>query len=80
MNKYFLIKDKAWVDYHTRRGMLFDLERERLYSEELPEARPEPPEWTRRQFDIINQLRGQMIHLEKKVIKLYEKKKGYLYE
>ena len=64
-------RDRSERDYIIRRGMFQDLERD---SKEIQESQPEPP-WTKRQFDIINQLRGQMIHLEKKVIELYKKEK-----
>lgn len=78
---------RYWRDWRERdtiihRRMFQDI-REAEAQEEEPQ--PQAPEWTKRQFDIINQLRGQMIHLENKVIKLYERKKvdkqsKYLYK
>ena len=63
-------RDPNRVKYFVRRGMFLDLSEEEPPQDPLPE----PPQWTSKQWDTVNQLRGQMKHLENKVIKLYEKK------
>jgi len=42
--------------------------------EDREALRPEEPKWTASQWDYVQQLKGQMLHLEKKVDSLYEKK------
>ncbi len=64
-------RDKGERDWVIRQGMFRDI-REAEAQEEKPQ--PETPEWSSRQFDIVNQLRGQVLHLENRVIKLLEKK------
>ncbi len=60
------------MDYNYRMRLAM---RDNDFPEEEPRPISEALEWIGRQFDIINQLRGQVIHLELKVIKLIEKKK-----
>ncbi len=71
------------ADHENR---IAQLEASQLYADVIPELRQrldtlegnlnqEQPEWTPKQWDIVQQLQGQVLHLQNKVEELLKTKK-----